>query len=69
MSQRTLVVIEVNGGNVVGVYGPNLDFVVVDYDNIERGDKLPTRRDAHRADRHSQLAEDVAEALFGACPA
>jgi hypothetical protein len=43
MSEPTKVVVEVNNGVVCNVYGPNVEYVVVDWDDIRRGGAKPNK--------------------------
>lgn len=58
----TKIILEVNGGIVTNVIadGP-VEYVLVDWDNIEAGDEFPTEEDFREADT---IVDSIQESLI-----
>lgn len=58
----TKIILEVNGGIVTNVIadGP-VEYVLVDWDNLEQGDEFPTEEDFREADT---IVDSIQESLI-----
>jgi hypothetical protein len=63
--EPTKIVIEVSGGVVCNVYGSNVEFVVVDWDNVDSGEPLPTPDQFWPAQPHDELDAEAFKSVFG----
>lgn len=64
MSEPTKVIIEVSGGVVCNVYGPNVEYVVVDWDDIRRGGAKPNKNQFWPARPHVDLDKGMLRRLL-----